>query len=74
VENELATLDLDQFRAKASQLTTLIPRLDALGKPSEKQSAPETEVEVNLPDMEHLGRGPKIMDPSPEHIYPSSQL
>jgi hypothetical protein len=62
--------ELSTFHDCMSQLAMLIPNLDTLSITSRENSDEFLESE----DMEHLGWGPKTMDPGPDQVYPSDKL
>jgi hypothetical protein len=71
---ELSKPELLQFTNCVTQLATLIPSLDTMSETSSDKPAMAENKEAQPHDMEHLGVGPKTMDPGLDQIYPSEKL
>ena len=68
----MTSQELNEFVKQAICLATLVPRMDSWVKPP--LAEPSHSAEADPQDTEHLGWGPKTMDPGPDQIYPSNQL
>jgi hypothetical protein len=71
---ELSIPELLRFTNRVTQLATLILSLDAMSETSSDKPATAENEEAQPHNMEHLGWGPKMMDPGLDQIYPSEKL
>jgi len=71
---ELTEQELQVFAAKATQLATLIPKLEEHYRKEASPADSLTMLDDELSKDEHEGWGPKTADPGPDRIYPSAEL
>ena len=69
---DLAPPEHDEFVKHSACLAALVPMMDSLPKLSEGERVQDNTSEI--PDVEHLGWGPKTTDPGPDQVYPSDKL